>query len=126
MGWVVEKTDENSLAAVKAAPHEAEPGGCYFLRNLEKMLPLAGAVTGVGPAGLGSPAGERPGALPRAGRGSADFWALAGTARGVRGVEMPGGRGTPRADQRVWAQRRAFRPVRDSAGEQPQERRLGR
>ena len=60
----------------------------YFLRNLEKMLPLAGA--GAGAVGLGSPAGAGPGALPREGSGRADFWALAGTARGDRVVPVPG------------------------------------
>ena len=55
------------------------------------MLPLAGA--GAGAAGLGRAAGAGPGTLPKAGRGRADFWALAGTAKGVSGVERPG-RGT--------------------------------
>lgn len=48
------------------------------------MLPLAGLAAGVTPAGAG------PGVLPRAGSGRADFWALAGTANGVRGLLSPG------------------------------------
>lgn len=76
-------------AAAERGPTENCIRGRYFLRNLEKMLPLAGA----GATGLGMPAGAGPGALPRAGRGSWDFWALAGTARGDRGVETVG-RGT--------------------------------
>lgn len=58
----------------------------YFLRNLEKMLPLpVGSTAGA--------VGEGPGALPRAGKGREDFWALAGTARGASGLLTPG-RGT--------------------------------
>ena len=68
------------------------------MRNLEKMLPLAGAAVGAGTApaglgkvpGLGEPTGAGPGTLPRAGRGRADFWALAGTARGERVVAEVG------------------------------------
>ena len=47
------------------------------------MLPLAGAAGAV-EAGVG------PGVLPSAGRGRGDFCALAGTARGARGVATPG------------------------------------
>ena len=39
---------------------------------------------------MGVPAGAGPGVLPRAGKGRADFWALAGTARGESGVATPG------------------------------------
>ncbi|MEY2852276.1 MAG: hypothetical protein RL549_975 [Verrucomicrobiota bacterium] len=62
------------------------------------MLPLAGAAVGGGTApaglgkvpGLGALTGAGPGTLPRAGRGRADFWALAGTARGERVVDEVG------------------------------------
>ena len=48
----------------------------YFFRNFEKTLPLGGVIGA--------------GVVPRVGRGRLDFWALAGTERGERGVEEEG------------------------------------